>query len=850
MYLYCFRTSGLLQLGRGFILMSSSFLALADTATAPSFALHPINAPISLTLTPRLESASADSTRPDTPQLPRNVPQPAPGPARSPTPVESVSNRIQLLPLEVSINGEEVGSWVLFERDGTLFAPVDAFTEWRVNRRPGAEMVVHQGQQWYALASVPGFESKRNFSNGSVALTFSPQAFASTQLTPRAIERLALSTPTLSGFVNYDISYSYFGASGGAATNNMGALLELGVSSGWGVLTSTYSGSNLLSKDPLAPKTVRRLETTLTRDLPESNLTLRLGDSSTRSSNLGRSFFFGGFQLDKNFSLTPGFISQPLPVLAGLSGGPSIVELYINDVLRQTSRVPPGPFSIDNFPQLTGSGQARVVVRDALGRETVLAQNFFSRAELLEEGLSDWSVAGGAVRQNLGAKNADYGQAFLSGLWRYGVNKQLTAEANAELGRVTQSAGLGVATALPFTILGQAGLAASNDANIGRGSKHLFGLEHTGLRQSFSLRYEGASRGYRQMGQDLNALPFKRQLSASYNYASEKFGSVGLGYARVNSYELGALTTYSASYSMRIGERSSLSLNAVHVNGLPGDSGSSTSVGVNLVVPFENQIAVASGFAYRAGQTDGFISANKGLADDTGFSWRTQAGQRSNQIYSEGSLNYQGNRSFISADVNATGSQRSVRLGAQGGLVAIDGQVFATRRVAGSYALVEVPGYADVGVGFNGRILARTNADGKALVPGLQPYAINAIRLDPAELPISAELDSIEQTAVPGNRNGVIIKFPVRTGRGALIKIVFDDDQPAPAGAELELVGDKQPFFVARRGEAFVTGLQPSNQLRLKWQDKTCNLTVVLEPAVSQDDIARVGPLKCSGVIR
>ena len=814
---------------------------MADTTSAPLSALDADAAPLKLILAPKLANATADKPRPNTPTAPLSVQRPAPALA----PIESGGNRLQLLPLEVSINGEEVGSWVLFERDGTLFAPVDAFTEWRINRRSGAEPVVYQGQQWYALSSVPGFESKRNFSNGSVELKFSPEAFASTRLATRASERLALSTPALSGFANYDISYTH-----SAAPSDMGALLELGVSSGWGVLTSTYSGRSLLSRDPLAPRSVVRLETTFTRDLPDKNLTLRLGDSATRSSNLGRSFFFGGFQLNRNFGLSPGFISQPLPVLTGISGGPSTVELYINDVLRQTSRVPPGPFSIDSFPQLTGSGQARVVVRDSLGRESVLAQNFFSRAELLEQGLSDWSVAGGAVRKELGTKNADYGQPFLSGLWRYGVNKQLTTETHAELGSVTQSAGFGVATTLPFTTLGQAGLAASNDANTGRGSKYLVGLEHTDLRQSYSLRNEGASRSYRQIGQELNSLPFKRQLSASYNYSSEKFGSLGLGFARVNSYDLGELTTYSASYSMRIGERSSLSLNAVHVNGLSGGTASSTSFGVNLVVPLGNQVAVASGLSYRAGKTDGFINASKGPVGDTGFSWRTQAGQRSNQNYSEGGLNYQGNRSLITADVNATGSQQTVRLGAQGGLVAIDGQLFATRRASGSFALVEVPGYADVGVGFNGRVLARTNADGKALVPGLLPFAVNAIRLDPTELPISAELDSIEQTAVPGNRNGVIIKFPVRTGRGALIKIVFDDDQPAPAGAELELVGDKQAFFVARRGEAFVTGLQSNNQLRLKWLEKSCVLTVVLEPAVNQDDIARVGPLKCSGVIR
>lgn len=237
----------LLKLGCSFILLSSSFLALADTAGIPPSALDPNAAPIKLAVTPSLGKAIADKTLPDTPTAPISVQRPAPALA----PVESGANRSQLLPLEVSINGEEVGNWVLFERDGTLFAPIDAFTEWRVNRRPNAEPVVYQGRQWYALSSVPGFESKRNFSNQSVELKFSPQAFASTRLTPPASERLALSTPALSGFANYDISYTHSGARDSAATSDMGALLELGISSGWGVLTSTYSGRSLLSRDPL-----------------------------------------------------------------------------------------------------------------------------------------------------------------------------------------------------------------------------------------------------------------------------------------------------------------------------------------------------------------------------------------------------------------------------------------------------------------------------------------------------------------------------------------------------------------------------------------------------------------------
>ena len=72
---------------------------------------------------------------------------------------------------------------------------------------------------------------------------------------------------------------------------------------------------------------------------------------------------------------------------------------------------------------------------------------------------------------------------------------------------------------------------------------------------------------------------------------------------------------------------------------------------------------------------------------------------------------------------------------------------------------------------------------------------------------------------------------------------------PAPAGAEIELIGDKQEFFVARRGEAFVTGLQTSNSLRLKWNGAACQFEVTLPPG-QLDNIARVGPVACQGVAR
>ena len=127
-------------------------------------------------------------------------------------------------------------------------------------------------------------------------------------------------------------------------------------------------------------------------------------------------------------------------------------------------------------------------------------------------------------------------------------------------------------------------------------------------------------------------------------------------------------------------------------------------------------------------------------------------------------------------------------------------------------------------------MLTRTDENGVALIPRMMAYQENSVRIDPNELPMSAELDSIEQVAVPPWRSAVKVVFPVRSGRGALLRIVFDDGDVAPAGAIVSIKGDSKEFYVARRGEAFVTGLQTTNRVVLIWKDKQCEFDVTLPP--------------------
>ena len=738
-----------------------------------------------------------------------------------------------------------MGQWTLLEQDGGFYATTEAMQAWRLKPPQGVAMTSVRGESWLPLFSLPGYRARFDFSNQSVALDFGSQAFTGTRLAPEFSGPAALSPAAPALFLNYDISHTASSSSGASYTHDTSALSEIGLALAAGTLVSSQVGINLGNNTESQPRQWRRLETTWTQDFQNRNLTLRLGDTFARPAMWGRSLFFGGLQIGTNFGLTPGFLSQPIPILGGTASSPGTVELYVNNALRQTSNVPAGPFTIENFTQLTGGGEARVVVRDLLGRESVLVQPFFTNNNLLAAGLSDWSVSTGRERYNLGIENGDYREVFASGLYRRGVSEKLTLETQANWSQDRHDLGLGFNAALAFQALGQVALVHSHDNLAGSGSKLLLGIDHQTLRSGFSARWVVASRDFRALGFGPAELPYQSEQSLNYRYTFDNQDAMTLGSARLEHFDTGANNMFSASYSTRVGERGALIFSGTQV------SGNTTGyvLGVSLVLPLEKNKTLTSSVNRNDNAVDGYAAVNSPIGAEVGSGWRVLGGHRGGENLAEGGIYYQGKKSYWAADLSVAGSAQTLRLNAQGALVAMEGSVFAARRLSESFALVEVRGYPDVGVGFQGAPLTRTDENGLALLPQLAAYQRNNIRLDPNDLPFSAELDSIEQVAVPAWRGGVKVTFPVRSGRGALLRLLLDDGGPAPAGAGIELVGDTKAFFVARRGEAYVSGLQAQNLLQLKWKDQTCRLDVTLPPG-SPDDIARLGPLLCKGVSR
>ena len=562
----------------------------------------------------------------------------------------------KFLSLEVIVNGVNGGAWPIFDRSGVLYAPKTAFLEWRLVPQANAVPIQVKGQTYLALSSVPGFQWNINYAAQTLDVQFAANAFSATRLSDETTKRAATSEAMLGAFVNYDVNATRSQYTGTTNSNDVGALLESGLTGSFGVLTHSYVGKNIFNgATGSSEKGWRRLETTYTRDLPELNQTLRLGDTITARGMWGREVYFAGIQWGSNDALSPGLHTRALPVVNGISSAPSTVELYVNDALRQTSKVPAGPFTIDNFPVVTGAGEARIVIKDILGRETVLVQPFLTHQSLIAPGRNEWSVEAGVPRYNLGMDNANYGKFFSSGFWRRGWTPTVSSELKVEASRDRSAAGLGLAFALPGQHVGALAAVASRDKIVGSGQQAIAELSRVADDWTYSLRALRGFGDFQSLGQTTQ---LAKQISLSSNFRLSSRNNFGLALVSTDVPNQTRQISLNLSHSQKFTENVSLVTTLTKFQGgvstLAGTTNSSSNggvaIGFSLNVPLDGGRNYNASVTAKPGSNGGYVSATETLRGETGSSWRVLAGHREAENYAEAGYYYQGTAGLVTAD--------------------------------------------------------------------------------------------------------------------------------------------------------------------------------------------------------
>ena len=741
--------------------------------------------------------------------------------------------------LEVHINGQPQSepALILRDREGALYASLAELQRWRLRTPPGEPVLRHLGHAYYPIASLDGIKATFDEAGQRLQIDAPPSAFFATTLIEEAA---ALPVPVRSGnggFFNYELFAQH-----AARRSDAAGLFELGVFNALGVGTASLLGGHSESA-----ARVRRLDTTWTVDLPERLASLRIGDAVTRSaSNWGRSARFGGIQYATNFATQPYALSFPLQSVSGEAVLPSTVDIFVNNALIASQPVPPGPFSVNELPGVTGLGEMRVVVRDLFGREQIVTQPFYASASLLRRGLADFSVESGWIRTHYAQPGAQYGRRFGAGAYRYGLSDRLTAEAHAEAAEGGQAAlGLAGVQLVPALGVFSAATAASRSP-FGSGRLLNLGFERSSTSAlSFGLRSQWTSRHFTQIGLEPGELAPRRLASANASLFAGKLGSFGLAYLRQDFRDRAGTELVSANYGIGLVGRAFFSLSLLKT--LSGDRSQILFAAVTMPLGDHTSASVTAQRSRSAGQPDQELTAQaqQSLPAGSGFGWRVRS---SSQQQQEAGVAWQNDISTWSADVARSASQSAVRASVSGGLAFVGGAAFAGRRIGESFGVVQLPDYPGARVFADNQLVARIDADGNAFLPWLRAYEKNGISIDAADFPLDAQIDALKIDVVPFHRSGLVVKFPIRRSAGALVRLVLEDGSAVPAGAVVRVAGNETLFPVALDGEAWLTGLAENNTLRVTWRERSCE--IMLTMTKTDDPLPLLGPFVCRGVQR
>lgn len=121
------------------------------------------------------------------------------------------------------------------------------------------------------------------------------------------------------------------------------------------------------------------------------------------------------------------------------------------------------------------------------------------------------------------------------------------------------------------------------------------------------------------------------------------------------------------------------------------------------------------------------------------------------------------------------------------------------------------------------------------------------IEIDPADLPLDAEVRRVQQELVPYARSGTLVHFDVRRTHQGLVVLRRADGEPVPVGTRVQLIPGGTEFQAGRRGEVWLTDLADERQrLRVSWPGGACEVDLQLPPSTGDEPLT-LGPLVCDG---
>jgi len=307
----------------------------------------------------------------------------------------------------VRIDGVQVSdaASVYLAADDTLYVPGADLDAWHLKRPPSGTIVDENGVSLYGLQSDLKLAATVDHSIEELEIIAPRGAFVGV----RAVQMPSL-TPGSGAFLNYELrreqgQYALsFGSPAGVFENRY---------------ISTYGKNNM---------EFHRASTRWYWLDPSQHYVLQLGDARTDGGLLGESVSFAGAHLASDFKSDPTYVSYGHPAVSGVALAPSLLEVYVNNLLEYRANIPEGPFTVDDLPPEAADSDVVMVLTDAKGVKTTLSGRGAYSPDNLAKGLTAYSFDAGLARHNENMLGSFYNNGVVSSTLRHGFTNQITGE--------------------------------------------------------------------------------------------------------------------------------------------------------------------------------------------------------------------------------------------------------------------------------------------------------------------------------------------------------------------------------------------------------------------------------------
>ncbi len=752
-------------------------------------------------------------------------------PATAVAPKQTATNEYENIVVSVIVNTRAKGEHFIFlASDGRLFmlpADLDKLT----GRKQVWQTIALQDENVVPLATLKGLKAQFNEEKLELALNFPPEFLeeSTINLGPKRRQNVQF-TNNNSLFLNYR-----FGQSGNdtGATINMIAG-EIGLR-----LHNWLLESDFIQSSSPTEKLSLRLNSSLTLDRREALQRLVLGDFSAYSGELGGGVNLGGISFSKRFNMDPYLIRQPMANLAGTVSTPSQAEIYVDGIRVRTENLAPGQFRIDQLNYYGGARDIQIVIKDAFGRQEVIAYRYYFTDTLLKTGLHEYSYNIGKLRLNYGVESNNYGPWIASANHRAGITDDLTLGLRGEAS--AQRANFGPEATVRLGNFGTLAMqtARSNDLDLGGGTASL--LRYGYLLNGLNLRAatQRFSDNYLPVSADEKLDRTVRQDLAGIGYGLPWLGNFDISRSTTKTLAGKATQTLSLGYSRPLLNHLNFFARFARTQGT--ETHNEVFMGLSWF-PQANQSAGYTHSQRRESTSEQFqFGQNPPLGEGWGYRLQLERSRSADSVVDTTYpyVQYNGPYGSYSAQyVNQTqshgGRQGSYEVSAAGALSLIDGKLAWSRPINDSFALVDLSGIPDVRVYQNNQLMGRTDRQGRMLIPNVGAYVDNEISIKDSDIPIEYSLSEKLKYISPMARSGALVSFKAIRIQAITGYLMFlDKGQRLPAEhyeARLSGMGTRTTMPTGKGGEFYLENLAPgSYQGKVTNKDKqTCQFSLTI----------------------